>query len=68
MLLIESLNESLASDLRNILENDVHGSERYASASGLYWSKFIPLKARADVVAIAVRKAMQGRGSGNPSI
>lgn len=56
--MIESLNESLAADPRNILENNVFGTERYASASGLYWTKFIPLRPRADVVTAAVRKAM----------
>lgn len=56
--MLESLNESLASDPRNILENDVYGTDHYGSASGLYWSRFIPLRPRADVVTLAVRKAL----------
>lgn len=61
--LIESLNQSLKSDPRNILENSVYGSNWYGSASGLYWRQFIPLRPSADVVTLAVRKAMGKKSS-----
>lgn len=60
-LMIESLNASLTDDPRNILENGIYGADRYGSASGLYWKKFILLRPRADVVTLAVRKAMANK-------
>jgi hypothetical protein len=57
-LMIESLNQSLASDPRNILENDVYGSNWYGSAAGFYWKQFISLRAKADLVSVATRNAM----------
>ncbi len=60
-LMIESLNQSLAADPRNILQNSVYGSDWYGSASGLYWRQFIPLRPSADVVTLAVRKAMEAK-------
>jgi len=58
-LMIDSLNGSLAADPRNILEDDVYGTERYGSASGAYWKKFIPLRPAADVIANTVGKALR---------
>lgn len=55
-LMIESLNESLRSDPRNISENDDGSSNFYASAYNLYWTKFIPLKEKADAVSSAIRE------------
>ena len=60
-LMIESLNQSVEEDPRNILQNSVYGTPWYGSASGLYWKHFIPLKPRADVITQTVRKAFKTR-------
>jgi hypothetical protein len=67
VLMLESLNESLKSDPRNILENSVYGSNWYGSASGFYWQQFIPLRPRADVVALALRNAIEAKGQNQSS-
>jgi hypothetical protein len=54
-LMIESLNDSIAADPNNLIYNDAYNSGWYASASGLYWQKFIPLRPKADIVAKEMR-------------
>lgn len=58
-LMIESLNQSLAVNPRHIVENDVDGSNWYGSASGLYWSQFVPLRPKADAVTAAIRQVVE---------
>jgi hypothetical protein len=54
-LMIESLNDSLALDRRNILDNDIPSAVNFGSASGLYWSRFAHLKNRAEAINTAIR-------------
>jgi hypothetical protein len=57
-LMLESLNDSLASDPRNIFENDNESSNWWSSATNLYWQHFIQLKPKADKVNTAIRSAL----------
>ncbi len=58
VLMIGSLNDSLASDPRIIVYDDTYSSNWYGSASGLYWQRFIPLKPKADAIRSAIRAAL----------
>jgi hypothetical protein len=57
-LMIESLNESLSADRRNILLNDDPSSNWFGSASGLYWGHFVPLEPYAKDVNAGIRSAL----------
>lgn len=64
VLMIDSLNRSLEADPRNILQDgDRQSLEFFGHAQNLYWESFIPLRNSADVVSIAVRKAIEERQS-----
>ena len=54
-LMIDSLNDSLSTNRRNVLENDDPSSDRHGSASNRYWSKFVHLKPKANTVNSAIR-------------
>jgi hypothetical protein len=57
-LMIESLNYSLSSNQRNVVENDDPSSDRHGSAAGRYRSKFLQLKPKAEAVSDAVRECL----------
>lgn len=58
VLMIESLNDSLSSDPRNIIENDQVGSNWLLSAWGLYWTHFHNLRPKSEKVSSEIRAAL----------
>jgi len=59
VLMFDSLNESLSSDPRNILDDDNTASSFWGSASALYWTHFVQLKPKSETINIAIRKALK---------
>lgn len=55
-LMVESLNESFASDPRYIFESDDSSSNWYGSASGRYWARFASLREKASAVSEEIRQ------------
>jgi len=50
-----AINESFASNQRNIREHDNTSSDRHGRAWNLYWTKFSHLKPKADAISSAIR-------------
>lgn len=58
-LMIEVLNESLAENIENIISDDKELSPCFGNTSRLYWSRFIQLKPKADVVSASIRDYLE---------
>jgi hypothetical protein len=60
-MMIESLNESLSIDQRNITDSEQASSPFYGSAAGLYWTNFIPLEPKGDAIRLLLRDYINAR-------